>query len=74
MNADGSRRVNLTNTPSVGDDHPAWSPNGNKIAFESRGDIFKMNADDGSGQVNLTNTPESGEYLPDWQATPAPSG
>ena len=34
VNADGSGRYNLTNHPSY-DHHPAWSPLGNLISFES---------------------------------------
>jgi TolB protein len=38
MNADGSGKVNVTNTPSTSDYHegeadPAWSPDGTKIAY-----------------------------------------
>ncbi|MEW6557610.1 MAG: hypothetical protein AB1349_09680 [Elusimicrobiota bacterium] len=33
MNDDGSNQTRLTNN-SVGDFHPRWSPDGNKIAFQ----------------------------------------
>jgi hypothetical protein len=57
MNADGSNKINLTNSPSQYRS-PAWSPDGGKIVFSSQQneneiDIFVMNAD-GSNKVNLT--------------------
>ena len=57
MNADGSDVVRLTTTPGA-DVNPAWSPKGDRIAFESnrtgRPEIWVMNAD-GSDPVRLTN-------------------
>lgn len=35
MNADGSGRVNLTDSPTVDDTEPAWSPDGTQLAFVS---------------------------------------
>ena len=70
MNADGSGTENLTRSPKF-DDGPAWSPDGQKIAFQrvvgvipcgtggcgpAESDIFVMNAD-GSEQRNLTRKP-----------------
>ena len=58
INADGSRRRNLTRHPGH-DSDPAWAP-GRKIAFatkrEGNFEIYVMNAD-GSGQRNLTRNP-----------------
>jgi len=55
---DGSNGVQVSHGPGK-DLYPAYSPDGNKIAFEStrtgRGDIYVMNAD-GSGVVRLTTT------------------
>ena len=57
MNADGSDVVRLTTTPGA-DANPAWSPKGDRIAFESnrtgKPEIWVMNAD-GSDPVRLTN-------------------
>lgn len=53
---DGSRLEQLTDDPAL-DGHPAWSPDGTKIAFASersgKNQIFLMNAD-GSDPVQLT--------------------
>ena len=59
MNADGSNQTNLTNITWTDNWHPAWSPDGSKIAFRSDRDIYVMNAD-GSNQTNLTNNPTYG--------------
>lgn len=68
MNANGSRRKNLTAGAADGFS-PAFSPDGKKIAFarsrvgESR--IFVMNAD-GTRAKRLTTGPTS-DFAPDWQ-------
>ena len=69
MNADGGSRANLTQTPEIHEDSPAWSPDGNQIAFvrsENRRteDIWVMNAD--GEQVQLTDTPRLHEDGPAW--------
>ena len=57
LSADGTTVTNLTNNPSS-DDDPAWSPDGETIAFTSNRtgswQIYVMNAD-GSGQTQLTS-------------------
>jgi len=58
----------LTNNPAS-DYQPAWSPDGNKIAFTSNReggyDIYTMNAN-GQGMDNLTNS-VTRDFNPDWQ-------
>ena len=60
---------NLTNNAAA-DFFPAWSPDGDRIAFTSERDgnleIYAMNAD-GSGQTNLTNNP-AGDFGPAWSS------
>jgi len=80
MNADGSGRRNLTNSPAW-DHRPAWSPDGTKILFLSmhcqvggnlvtcdNAQIYVMNAD-GSGVIQLTQNPADA-----WEPAWSPSG
>ncbi|MBA3894635.1 MAG: PD40 domain-containing protein [Gemmatimonadales bacterium] len=65
LSADGTTSTNLTNNPSF-DTDPAWSPDGQAIAFSSdrsgSSQVYLMNAD-GSGQAQLTN---DGASHPAW--------
>ena len=59
-------------TLSLGNKEPAFSPDGQWIAFTSTRDqdpeIYIM-TNNGSGQLNLTNSP-SRDFQPDWQPLP----
>jgi len=79
MNADGSGRVNLTNSVGVEERAPTWSPDGTQIAYICRigpprsdmiptFEICVMNAD-GSGVTRLTDN-----TLPDGTSTWSPDG
>ena len=68
MNPDGSNLINITNN-YFSNAHPAWSPDGGKIAFtfgcsDSILQVFVMDSD-GSNQINLTNNPSQDRY-PAW--------
>lgn len=64
MNRDGSQVRRLTNHPSM-DYWPAWSPDGNQIAFTSNRDgnyeIYVCKPD-GTGLRNLTRHPGQDNY------------
>ena len=69
---DGSDMRQLTTGQSFGNDRPAWSPNGSKIAFERRQssqccatDLYVMDAN-GNNLTQLTNTPNATESGPTW--------
>ena len=62
MSADGSNPTNLTRSPGIHEDKPAWSPDGPRIAF-STSEIFVMDAD-GSNLSNLTMTRDRSQREP----------
>jgi TolB protein len=59
MGLDGKSQVMVST--SADDAHPAWSPDGKRVAFDNKGDIWFMNAD-GSGRTKVI----SGGQEPDW--------
>jgi len=64
MSPDGTGQLNLTDSPSVDDNSPAWSPDGSRIAYISDSftrNLMVMNAD-GTGQTLVT----SGALNPSW--------
>jgi dipeptidase D len=77
VNADGTGMLNLTDTPNVDEGFPAWSPDGEKIAFTTRRDgnneIYEMPAPApgasaaaaSSKWVRLTDNPTD-DFAPAW--------
>jgi Tol biopolymer transport system component len=67
MNADGTAQTRLSDG-TADDSDPAWSPDGNRIAFRSdragNGDIYVMRAD-GTGVTLLTNNAREPAWSPD---------
>ncbi len=72
MNADGSGITNLSNSPDSDEYSPAWSPDGQKIAFTTsfysptsgfQNDLFVMNVN-GTGVRRITYG--IGAYEPEW--------
>ena len=78
MSSDGGQVRRLTESPSTVDEDPAWSPDGQWIAFQSDRDrnyeIYLVAAGGGDA-VRLTNS-RGGDYWPSWgpAAPPAPGG
>ena len=80
MNPDGTGVRQLTFN-EVSDYNPTLSPNGQKIAYETRAtlpanpegdwEIYSMNATDGTGKKNLTN---NGAYVDDYDPIFSPGG
>jgi Tol biopolymer transport system component len=58
INANGSGRINITNSPAVFDQTPDWSPDGTKIALTADRDgnfeVYIMNSN-GTVPIRLTN-------------------
>jgi TolB protein len=69
MNLDGTGLTNITGGNGFDDRHPAWSPDGTKIAFDStrngESGIYTMNPN-GSGETQLTQNTTSFDGNPDW--------
>ena len=70
MKPDGSEQTNLTNTPELNEERPAWAPDGSRIVYtEGSNFLFRirvMNAD-GSAQADVVPT-VSYQFGPTWSA------
>ena len=64
MDANGANQVAITNTPTIDENYPSWSPDGTAIVFSRDGDIYKASPD-GANLTRLTASPIA-EFEPDW--------
>lgn len=63
--------INLTNTSTVGENQPSWSPDDSKIAFrrpnaQNKTSIFVMNAD-GTRVTEIGKPQSESQHMPDWR-------
>jgi TolB protein len=80
MNADGSDRQRVTNTPNRDESDPAWSPDGRRIVYSGHGSFhgassLQLYVSDANGANRRTLTHACGECAwinddPSWQPLP----
>lgn len=85
-NVNGTGATNITNTVDQDEAHPAYSPDGTRIAFAARPvgvdvdystEHIETIAPDGSGRTDLTSAVPGAETMPTWAnvaALPVPPG
>lgn len=79
MNADGSRAINLTNSPNTDDTRPVWSPDGSFVAFDGaylrvpptapgKSEVYVLQVDGSDGVIPITQptTPPETHEAPAW--------
>ena len=64
MDSNGANQIAITNTPTINEDYPSYSPDGSAIAFSRNGDIYKASPN-GTNLTRLT-TATSDDIEPDW--------
>ncbi len=64
MEANGANQVAITNTPTIDENYPSWSPDGLSIAFSRDGDIYRASTS-GTNLQRLTSGTFQ-EFEPDW--------
>ena len=70
MNMQGNNKVNITNSPSITESRPLWSPDGTQIAYlaytvEDENEAFVMNVD-GSDSINISQGLVDNYLAPAW--------
>lgn len=71
MDPNGNNKTNVSDSSSLSSTMPAWSPQGDKVAFVgnvTNNDIYTMNSD-GSNQAPI-DTNSANDLNPDWQPNP----
>jgi len=59
MNVDGSKKINVSDSPTTRDVNPSFSSDGTKIVYESYSNIWMMNVD-GTNKKRVTNNYNNG--------------
>ncbi len=64
INTDGTDLTRLTNDPAI-DEGPAWSPDGRRIAFVRKSEIYLMNADGSNVRRTFSGSAGNPSWSPD---------
>jgi Tol biopolymer transport system component len=68
--ADPANPVNLTNTPTISESEPSWSPLDTQIVFRRNYEIYVMNADGSNLKRLATSAKNVRLRAPDWRRNP----